>query len=292
MSWQQLNIRIESKEEVEMIGDYLESQGALAISIKDGGNEDLFQEAVNETPLWKINLLQALFPPSMDLLPLITDLQTHFHKTIDYNISLLPEQNWVEVTQQNFPPLNFANQLWIVPSWVDATNLSGKQVRLDPGLGFGTGAHPTTALCILELLKQSLKNKLVIDYGCGSGILGLVALALGAEQVFAVDHDPQALIATRNNAELNGFIPTQIVTVLPEELPTVKADIVLANILANPLCHLADQLIELLQPNGILILSGFLFVDLSRLLNIYKPRLQFIICSEKEDWQCLVLQAG
>lgn len=289
MPWKQLNILI-SNEQVEIISDYLESIGAVAISIKGNEDEDLFQEALNETPLWMNNILQALFPVEEDVAFIVANLEKELQVMLDFNVTTIADQDWITSTQKNFPPLSFADRLWIVPSWCSAADLTGTIVRLDPGLGFGTGTHPTTALCILELLKLDLKNKVVIDYGCGSGILGLVALALGAQKVYAVDHDPQALIATQNNAALNHFTSAQIINVLPEELPKLKANVVLANILTNPLYQLAATLIDLLAPNGALILSGFLSADLEKLIGIYTPALNVQSCSTKESWQCLVLQ--
>ncbi len=289
MPWKQLNILV-SNEQVDIISDYLESHGALAVSIKGDEDEDLFQEALNETPLWTKNFLQALFPTEENVALIIANLEKELQAMLDFNLTSVADQDWITSTQKNFPPLSFADRLWIVPSWCDAADLSGTIVRLDPGLGFGTGAHPTTALCILELLKLDLKNKVIIDYGCGSGILGLVALALGAQKVYAVDHDPQALIATQNNAALNHFTAAEIATFLPEELPKLKADFVLANILANPLRQLAPQLMDLLATDGVIILSGFLSTDLEKLTAIYTPTLKIKTCAAKEDWQCLVLR--
>ncbi len=270
-----------SATEADDLADLLTEQGAEAVSLEDGGNQPLFQEKLHETPLWNQTQIQALFSEKTDITKIISELIKIGFTQLNYRVESLVEENWVAKTQENFPVRCFANRLWIVPS--------GAVLRINPGLGFGTGAHPTTALCLEWLAQQELTGKTIIDYGCGSGILGLSGLALGAEKVWAVDHDPQALTATRNNTELNHFPENAVAMVLPEQLPNLQAEIVLANILANPICELAPILISHLAPGGCLVLSGFLKNELEKVLAAYQPKLNLVATFCQDDWVMVIL---
>ncbi len=277
-----------SSEQVESVVELLTEHGAAAISFEDKGDQAIFQNFPNEVPLWQKIKVQALFYSETDLLQIIAALSTSVAQQLDYEISQQIDQDWIEAGQKNFPLQHFAQRLWVCPSWEETKGLSGAIVRLNPGLGFGTGAHPTTALCLTWLAQQSLTDQVVIDYGCGSGILALAACALGAKTVWAVDHDPQALMATHNNAELNLFPNSQLHIVAPEQLPLIKADILLANILANPLCELANELQSRVISTGRLVLSGFLNPEKIRVEQAY-PNMQVVSVEEKEQWVRLVM---
>ncbi len=278
-----------SSEWAEMISDILAEHQALAVTLQDNGDQALFQEAPQETPLWQDTRVEALFSED-DLFPkIIKELEILLNAPVNYQLETLVEENWVEKSQANFPVLNFCDKLWVAPPWQSAPVISGTLLRINPGLGFGTGAHPTTALCLKWLVQQTLPAKIVVDYGCGSGILGLSALALGAKQVWAIDHDPQALTATRDNANLNSFSQNKFFILPPEEFTQVKADIILANILANPICELAPRFIQHLAPGGVLILSGFLESELARVLQVYTPNLQVLDTAFEADWVRLAL---
>ncbi len=330
---------INTDDHIEWISDFLSAYQALAVSLQDAGEQPLFQEALNEAPLWKNTQVQGLFAEHHQAQAVIQALQTALQKVLTYQIDSVPDQDWVQVTQNQFPPRCFANRLWVLPAWQeDFNNYPGIILRIEPGLGFGTGAHPTTGLCLNWLAQQNLQNKTVIDYGCGSGILSLAAMALGARSVWAVDHDPQALIATTDNAKLNHFSPFPLSTasmasclypafggadarneggalraappydppwrkesslqrellgiypVLPEQLPEIKADIILANILANPLCELAPKLMQHLNSGAFLVLSGFLSSELDRVAAAYQPPLQQFCLDMQEDWVFIVLK--
>lgn len=274
-----------SSEWAEIVSEILSEHQALAVTLQDNGDQPLFQVIPQETPLWQDTRVEALFSENFPLLKIIHDLENLLKAPVPYQVEILAEENWVEKSQANFPVLNFADRLWIVPPWREAPPNVETLLRINPGLGFGTGTHPTTALCLKWLVqRQTLTGKMVVDYGCGSGILGLAALALGASQVWAVDHDPQALTATRNNAELNQFSDDHLLIVPPEDLVAVKADIILANILANPLCDLSTHLISSLAPGGSLILSGFLETERPRLLQAYTPMLKVVSEAIEEHW--------
>ncbi len=193
----------------------------------------------------------------------------------------LAEQNWESTWMADFHPMQFGKRLWVIPSH-HANRLEPFQVRLDPGLAFGTGKHPTTALCLQWLDEHINGGELLIDFGCGSGILGIAALKLGAKKVYAIDHDPQALQATRLNAEKNHL--TQIITMQPENLSSIKADIVIANILANPLIELSDYLGSLLTLGGKIILSGVLVSQVEKVIAAYTNKIDIIAVTHLEEW--------
>ncbi len=278
-----------SSEWAEAVSEILTEYQALAVTLQDNGDQPLFQEAPQETPLWQDTRVEALFPEDFPLMKIIQELENLLKAAVPYQVETLVQENWVEKSQANFPVLNFSGRLCVAPPWQEIPKNSGALLHINPGLGFGTGAHPTTALCLKWLVPQNLTGKIVIDYGCGSGILGLAALVLGANQVWAVDHDPQALIATQNNADLNQLPSDNLFIVPPEIFAAVKADILLANILANPLCELAPRLISHLAPGGSLILSGFLQTELARIVQVYTPVLKVVDTAIEDNWVRLTL---
>ena len=169
----------------------------------------------------------------------------------------------------NFHPMSFGKRLWICPSWRDPVDKNAVNLMLDPGLAFGTGTHPTTSLCLKWLDGADIQDKRVIDYGCGSGVLGIAAILLGASKMIGVDNDPQALIASKDNAQRNNINDQLIALYLPDQTPNLQADIVIANILALPLIGLAPRLAELTRPNGHIILSGILEEQAEDVLDRY-----------------------
>lgn len=285
-SWQQLVIETQG-ENAEALCEQLSECGALSVTLVDLQDEPLFQQALNETPLWQQTGIKALFSETADLATLVAQLDKPQH--FQYRIEHLKEQDWVHQTQQHFPPQCFAEKLWVFPSWHEELKPE-PYLNIDPGLAFGTGSHPTTALCLTWLAEHPPIDLSIIDYGCGSGILSLAALALGAQSVWAVDHDPQALTATHNNANLNEMIqPEQLHIVSPETLPKQKADLIIANILANPLIELAPTLMNHAADHTTLLLSGLLNTETDRVLNAYAPHFTLAEAREQENWMCLVL---
>jgi ribosomal protein L11 methyltransferase len=203
----------------------------------------------------------------------------------------LPDQNWTRVWMDQFQPMRFGQRLWICPSGHEIPDPTAINILLDPGLAFGTGTHPTTRLCLEWLEAHPPKEELVIDYGCGSGILSLAAKKLGASLVFAVDHDPQALQSTRDNSEKNGFTAKDIVPVLPNDLKLhKKADLIMANILANPLMELAPTFSELIRPKGLIVLSGILETQCEDVFKHYLPFFELVEVSKQEGWICAALK--
>ena len=199
---------------------------------------------------------------------------------------LVEDKDWSQEWKKHFKPIACSDgRLWICPSWIDAPEPDAVNLRLDPGLAFGTGSHPTTMLCLNWLEKQTVEGKTVIDFGCGSGILGIAALLLGAEKVWAIDNDPQALLASRDNAERNGIKDNRLITLLPEQIPAeAKADIMLANILAKPLIDLAQQISELTLSQGQLCLSGILSHQVDQVSEAYIDQFTFASPVIDDNW--------
>ncbi len=207
-----------------------------------------------------------------------------FDQTVGKVIKKIADEDWVRRSLDQFKPMKFGKRLWICPSWFTPPEPNDVNIILDPGLAFGTGTHPTTALCLEWLDEHINAQHLVIDYGCGSGILSLAALKLGAKRVFAVDNDEQALEATLRNGEKNGFIPPELQTYLPNELPVEQADLLIANILAQPLIELAPLFAKRVKPHGKLILSGILPSQTEEITKAYSPWFNMQPPDFKEEW--------
>lgn len=187
----------------------------------------------------------------------------------------------------SFQPMRFGNRLWICPSWQSPPEPEAVNLFIDPGLAFGSGTHHTTAMCLTWLDSADVAGKTLIDYGCGSGVLALAAALLDAKVVHAVDNDPQAILATRDNAQRNSIAAERIPTYLPAELPDMQADILLANILAAPLQSLAATFAQLLKPGGQLVLSGLLTTQIDDVIAAYQSWVDFAAPVIDADWVCL-----
>ena len=277
-----------SAEKAEFLADLLSALDAEAVSLVNCGNEELFQLQPEHSPLWQETQVEAIYGDTIDLTEIVEQLEILIGEKLIYSVQDVIEQDWVRITQASFKPIHIADRLSIYPSWHEFENKNPIQVRIDPGLAFGTGTHPTTQLCLEWLATNQPVGKTVIDYGCGSGILALSALALGASELWAVDHDPQALEASRQNSQLNHF---ELNTFLPEELPKIKVDLVLANILAQPLISLSKELRLLLKPSGILVLSGLLENETQLLIDCYSPYFNNTEISCREGWARLVFSS-
>jgi ribosomal protein L11 methyltransferase len=273
--------------------DALLEIGALSVTLQDSADEPVFEPGVGETPLWQATRVLALFEMTPEAAPaeidaLATTLVVELQQLVPlpaWRAEHLQDQAWERAWMADFQPMRFGQRLWICPSWTEAPDPTGVVLALDPGLAFGTGTHPTTALCLEWLDGQPLQDCTVIDYGCGSGILGIAALLLGARQVVAVDNDPQALIATRANAERNHITPERLITCLPGELPAAfTADVMVANILAGPLQSLAPLLTGLTSRNGRIALSGILAEQADAVAAAYRPAFELAPIARREEW--------
>lgn len=287
--WFQLYIPGISNERVSAISDVLETLGAVSVSLLDAKDAPVLEPAPGATPLWPEVDVQALFTTEQDALRASLGLKVHF-PDLDGTLSTLQDKAWERVWMDTFKPMRFGQRLWICPSWAPVPDADAVNLMLDPGLAFGTGSHPTTALCLTWLDGARLSGKTVIDYGCGSGILALAALKLDAERVFAVDIDPQALTAATANAAGNDLLhDNRLLVSFPEDLSS-PADILLANILLGPLQSLKTRFCELLEPDGLLVVSGILREQADSLVAEYKDTFTLETSNTQEDWALLVFR--
>ena len=272
--------------------------GALAVTLLDAESDTpneraILEPGVGEQPLWGEIVLTALFPDEADPLLLLAALDA-FDPALDWTgvrFRKVDDQDWERVWMVHYEPLSFGARTWIVP-WnrdlPEAAQAHGAAVvRLDPGLAFGSGTHPTTSLCLqwLDALAGAgeLDGRTVLDFGCGSGILALAALKLGAQRAVGVDNDPQALIATHDNAERNG-VDDRLAVFLPQDEPPAQYPVVVANILASALDALADTLAARVAPGGRIALSGILSGQEEALLDRYAPWFDALAVAQEGDW--------
>ena len=261
----------------------LELAGAESLSLGDAADDPILEPAPNETPLWPAVELSALFADNADLEVIRALVEGSCASAHAFKLGTLDEDVWRAAAQHGIPARRFGARVWLAPA--DDTDVpeAAVGVRLHMGLAFGTGEHPTTALC-LEWLDAHLEpGATVLDFGCGSGVLALAALALGASRAWAVDNDGQALTATSANARHNGCDPRLFVG-SPESLPALQVDVVLANILAGPLIALAPTFARQLAPGGHVVLSGILTRQAASVAAAYEPWFERIASSERDGW--------
>lgn len=288
MPWLQLTFET-NPDHAEQFSDWLSEAGASAVTFQDSADQPLYEPPPGETPLWSSTRVIGLFDASTNMDEVIEHIQaaTAPEPLPAWRISPLEDKDWEREWMDNFKPMSFGKHLWIVPSWTSPPDPDAVNILLDPGLAFGTGTHPTTALCLQWLdehgYSQVEQYEEVIDYGCGSGILAVAAAKLGARHIWAVDNDPQALIATRDNASKNG-VEQHIEAVLPEGLPAMQTPLLLANILAQPLISLAEHFAGLVSPGGHIVLSGILVEQAEQVLNAYQAWFEMESPVIQEDW--------
>ncbi|WP_048307223.1 50S ribosomal protein L11 methyltransferase [Halomonas sp. PR-M31] len=294
MPWLQLKARV-APEQADTLEELLIAEGASAITLQDAQDDPVFEPDLGTTPLWQETVLTGLY----DDLDHIEAMLERVHQAwtlavaddpcpeIEYE--LLDDRDWQREWMDSFVPLRMGKRLWIVPSWHDAPDPKAVNLLLDPGLAFGTGTHPTTALCLewLDELAEKIEfdHKNILDFGCGSGILAIAALKLGATCALGTDIDPQALIASRDNAQRNGIVDSQFELFLPDQLPKGTENIVLANILAGPLIELAPIIAARVASGGHLVLSGILAKQADEVLDAYRNQgLHMELPVEREGW--------
>lgn len=284
MAWLQVSIEV-PKPDAERAATMLEEAGALSVTLADAADEPQLEPGPGETPLWSLVKVSALFDADADseqsVGRLALALSTELAEAA--RIERIEDQIWERVWLDTFKPTRFGRRLWVCPHGQSPDDPDAIVVALDPGLAFGTGHHPTTALCLEWLDGAELDGKTVLDFGCGSGILAIAALRLGAARVIAVDHDPQALQATEANAIANG-VDDRISIHGTDNLPELTADVVVANILAGPLIALAPRLIDALRPGGALALSGVLADQVESVCRAYAERIELARPRLREDW--------
>jgi ribosomal protein L11 methyltransferase len=274
------------------LAEHLDTCGALAVSLDDAEDEPLYEPAPGSTPLWSSTRVSGLFPGEQDTETLLAELERRLapERLPAPGVEVLEDRQWARLHREGFEPTCFGGRLWVVPSWSEVPSLIAGQVSMtmDPGIAFGTGSHPTTAMCLAWLAGERIEDREVIDYGCGSGILAVAAAKLGARRVWAVDNDPQALAATRDNAEANR-VGARVAICAPRDLPPLTAHLVVSNILANTLSTLAETLSMLLHPGGRLALAGILKHQSPGVSARFAPWCVLATAAERDDW---VLLAG
>ncbi|HEB56934.1 MAG TPA: 50S ribosomal protein L11 methyltransferase [Gammaproteobacteria bacterium] len=287
MPWLQLKFETDPQQ-AERLGELLETAGACAITMQDAADQPLFEPPPGATPLWNQILINGLFAADANIEAILADIEQALGDTPlpVWTLNPLEDKDWVRAWMDNYQPMCFGDKLWIVPSTFSPPDADAVNILLDPGLAFGTGTHPTTAMCLRWLDAHPPMDQAVIDYGCGSGILAIAACRLGAASALAVDNDPQALLATHDNACLNKA-DNQIQTYLPDNCPAQSVPLLLANILAGPLHQLAPQFAKRVLPGGQIVLSGIIEAQAEELIQRYSPWFELKVYQQEEEWVCL-----
>lgn len=269
MPWIQLKIDTDAAN-AESLGDALTEQGALAVTFVDGKDTPMYEPKPGEVMLWPDTQVVGLFEADVDANAVVAALPDIFkaNRKFTWHADPLEDKDWEREWMDNFHPMQFGERLWVCPSWRDIPNPDAVNVMLDPGLAFGTGTHPTTSLCLKWLDAETLSNKTFVDFGCGSGILAVAALKLGAKEGIGIDIDPQALQATTENAKRNQ-VEHHLSVYLPNDQPTLHADFVFANILSGPLISLRQIITQFCRPGGRLVLSGILAEQVKEIEQAY-----------------------
>ncbi|CAB3761427.1 ribosomal protein L11 methyltransferase [Burkholderia sp. MSh2] len=292
MSYRELVVEL-AREHAEALSDALLELGALSVSVEDADadtpdEQPLFGEPglVPDRTAWQHSRVVALLSADHEPAVLLTAAANEIGiaETPGFTVREVEEQDWVRLTQSQFEPIPIGERIWVVPSWHDAPDPDALVLELDPGLAFGTGSHPTTRLC-MEWLEQSVKSgQSVLDYGCGSGILAILARKCGANPVIGIDIDPQAVESARQNSERNR---AEVTYGLPDACPDGEFDIVVANILSNPLKLMASMLASKVKPGGRIALSGVLARQADEVAAVYARYVDISVWREHEGWVCL-----
>lgn len=285
MPWIQLKLNT-SGDHAESLGDALIESGAVSVTFQDRHDTPVFEPLPGETRLWGDTDIIGLYDAETEMPAVITHLEYHpqLGKNFPHKIEQLEDKDWEREWMDNFHPMCFGERLWICPSWCDVPAPEAVNIMLDPGLAFGTGTHPTTSLCLAWLDGLSLEGKTVIDFGCGSGILAIAALKLGASHAIGIDIDPQAIQASMDNAQRNN-VSDHLTLYMSKNCPAdLCADVVVANILAGPLRELTSLISMLTKKGGNLCLSGILTSQAAGIAKIYEEKFTLDPIIEKEEW--------
>ncbi|MCG8315840.1 MAG: 50S ribosomal protein L11 methyltransferase [Pseudomonadales bacterium] len=284
MAWVQLTLQISGKQ-AEQFEDALLEVGASAVTLVDAGDQPLLEPPPGATPIWDDSRVTGLFDAGIDSDILIVALKNalSLDSLPSYRFEALEDKDWEREWMNNYQPMKFGTRLWVCPSWCAPPQPDAINLLLDPGLAFGTGTHPTTALCLEWLDAMDLDGKRMVDYGCGSGILAVAGALLGCNQVLGIDNDPQALLASNANAERNQ-VSHLIQVFSPDSFPNTEADVLVANILAGPLIQLAEKICQCIKPGGHIALSGILAEQATAVSEAYAPWITLDPIAQKEDW--------
>ena len=293
MKWLQIHITVDQAQ-VDFTETLLSSLGAVSVTLDDAENQDLLEPLPGETPLWNKVIVTGIYAQEegeeIDVDALTTFITAQMPEA-PLRHEFLEDQEWERTWMDAYEPIQIGEKFWIVPEWMEAPDADAVNIKLDPGLAFGTGNHASTFLCLQWLGQTDVKDKIVIDYGCGSGILGVAALLLGAKKVYATDIDPQAVLATQQNAELNGVLGNLFVG-LPdefnEEFKAQKADVFVANILAGPLMALAPEFATLVKSEGEFALAGILEEQVADVSSVYSEFFDILQVEKREEHWCRI----
>jgi ribosomal protein L11 methyltransferase len=290
MTWLQLRLDTDPAAAASL-EDLMLATGAVAVTLEDNADQPVLEPGVGETPLWQHIRLTGLYRADADMETVLDAFPSQLLQHANHRVEILEDKDWEREWMQHYRPMQFGTRLWVCPSWLEPPEPDAVNLLLDPGLAFGTGTHPTTDLCLRELDAMELAGVTAVDYGCGSGILAVAALKLGAALALGVDNDPQALAASLDNAQRNGLAAQQLPVALPEDVVLAewqqRAEVVIANILAGPLMQLSDTLLQFLRPGGTLLLSGLLQTQADELRQHYADRIALRVAGEKDGWVCL-----
>ncbi len=293
MKWLQIHITVDQAQ-VDYTETLLSSLGAVSVTLDDAENQDLLEPLPGETPLWNKVIVTGIYAQeddeAIDVDAIVTFITAQMPEA-PLRHEFMEDQEWERTWMDAYEPIQIAEKFWIVPEWMQAPDADAVNIKLDPGLAFGTGNHASTFLCLQWLGKTDVKDKIVIDYGCGSGILAVAALLLGAKKAYATDIDPQAVLATQQNAELNGVLDRLYVG-LPEEfnheLGATKADVFVANILAGPLMMLAPEFATLVKPEAQFALAGVIEEQVDDVSGIYSEFFDILEVEKRDEYWCRI----
>lgn len=289
MSFKQLIVNIDSQR-AEQLSDIFFDLGALSVSIEDEHEGTELEQPIFNEPgmdvekLWEHSKVVILLEQNADVVNMVADAALELNHTFDYQEEIVDDQDWVRLTQSQFTPIEITPNLFIVPSWHDIPNPDALGIILDPGLAFGTGSHPTTFMCLQWIADNVKPEHEVLDYGCGSGILAITAKKVGAIRVDGVDIDPQAIESSLYNASNNQVV---VNFSLPNSFVAHQYDVVIANILSNPLRMLASALASYVKPSGQIILSGILANQIDEMCEIYSQWFDMSTFTVQDGWACL-----
>ena len=293
MKWLQIHITVEQAD-VDFTETLLSSIGAVSVTLDDAENQDLLEPLPGETPIWNKVIVTGIYAQEDDEEIDVAAVETFIRTQLPTQLirsEFMDDQEWERTWMDAYEPIKIDEKYWIVPKWMEAPEADAVNIKLDPGLAFGTGNHASTFLCLQWLGKTDVKDKIVIDYGCGSGILGVAALLLGAKKVYATDIDPQAVLATKQNAELNGVLENLYVG-LPEEFNETfkgkQADVLVANILASPLMALAEEFSTLIKSEGEFALAGVIEEQVADVSSVYSEFFDIVQVEKRDENWCRI----